>query len=324
MSAFVKRFVWRCLPSRSRAFRVTTTTMTISIPPPDKGQVSQQPLSRNDAISEAGPSEVPPPSFEESVGHLLIDIDRFVEPFPQPFPEGGEEPPEFTPYSAEHSVTKDGEIISHDRHLNEDGAWLDRHALIMCGLHISPTGEALYRFLLSQAEIPPTLFIHCRGSHKETRPHEVERTDSQGRRYTETENRTETITDFDFTIEHQVPPRAIQWTVGDEEPAYRGLLSREVGPPGETTKADSGRINSFLVWLEQRHSRGLPPWVAQERHANFPIGADVQPRRVDVLRSSWTLRQWVDDYCQSRKIFKEFVYKKVWSYSESARPRAET
>ncbi|KAI9459198.1 hypothetical protein BJY52DRAFT_387488 [Lactarius psammicola] len=258
------------------------------IPSPNKGQVSQQPLSRNSAISEAGPSEVPPPSFEESVGHLVIDIDRL----PEPFPEGGEEPPEFTPYDAEHWVSKNGEIISHDPHLNEDG-------------------EALYRFLLSQAEIPPTFLVHCRGTHNETRPRRVERTDSRGRRYTDTEYDTETVTDFDFTIEHQVPPRATQWTVGDEEPAYRGRMGKEVGPPGETTKADHATVESFEAWLAERRSRGLPPWVAKERLANFPIGAVEQPHRVDVLQSSWTLRQWADDYCQSRKIFKEFVYRKV-------------
>jgi hypothetical protein len=104
-------------------------TATMLIPPENKGQVSQQPLSRNSAINEAGRSGVPPPSFEESTGHLLVDIDRFV----QPYPEEGEEPPEFTPYNAEHSVSKDGEIISHDRHLNEDGAWWVEHALILCG-----------------------------------------------------------------------------------------------------------------------------------------------------------------------------------------------
>ncbi|KAH9171047.1 hypothetical protein EDB89DRAFT_1190968 [Lactarius sanguifluus] len=252
---------------------------------PSKDQVSQQPLLRS---SEAGPSEIPPPSFEESVGHLVIDIDKF----PEPFPEGGEEPPEFTPYEAEHWVSKNGEIISHDRHLNEDG-------------------EALYRFLLSQAEIPPTFLIHCCGTHKETRSRLVERTDSHGRRRTDTEYDTEIVTDFDFTIEHQVPPRATQWTVGDEEPAYRGRLCKEVGPPGETTKADGATVDSFKAWLAERRSRGLPPWVAKDRLANFPIGAVEQPHRVDVLQSSWTLRQWADDYCQSRKIFKEFVYRKV-------------
>jgi hypothetical protein len=85
----------------------------------DKGQVSQQPLSRSSAMSEAGPSEVPPPSFEESVGHLVVDVDGF----PEPYSEGGDRPPEFTPYTAEHWVSKGGEIISHDHHLNEDGAW---------------------------------------------------------------------------------------------------------------------------------------------------------------------------------------------------------
>ncbi|KAH9171781.1 hypothetical protein EDB89DRAFT_2229679 [Lactarius sanguifluus] len=94
------------------------------VPSSDKDRVSQQPLSRD---SGAGPSEAPP-SFEESVGHLVIDIDKFPEPIPD-----GEDPPEFTPYEAVHWVSKDGEIISHDSHLNEDG-------------------EALYRFLLSQAE----------------------------------------------------------------------------------------------------------------------------------------------------------------------------
>ncbi|KAI9459200.1 hypothetical protein BJY52DRAFT_1223198 [Lactarius psammicola] len=225
------------------------------IPSSDKEQVSQRPLSRNSAISE-----------EKRV--------------------------EFTPYDAEHWVSEDGEVISHDPHLNEDG-------------------EALYRFLLSQAETPPTFLIHCRGTHNETRPRRVEKTDSQGYRYTDTVYDTETITDFDFTIEHQVPPRATQWTVGDEEPAYRGHMSKEVGPPGETTKADFAMIDSFDEWSAERRSRGLPPWVAKERLANLLIGAVQQPHRVDVPQSSWTLRQWTDDYCQSRKIFKEFVYKKV-------------
>ncbi len=86
------------------------------IPPQSKGQDSQRLLLAN---NKAGPSEVPPPSFEESVGHLVLDLDGI----PEPFPESGEEPPEFTSYEAEHWVSKNGEIISHDPHLNEDGAW---------------------------------------------------------------------------------------------------------------------------------------------------------------------------------------------------------
>lgn len=41
--------------------------------------------------------------------------DSFITP-------GGEEPPpEFTPYEAEYELTDDGDTVSHDPHLNEDG-----------------------------------------------------------------------------------------------------------------------------------------------------------------------------------------------------------
>ena len=188
-----------------------------------------------------------------------------------------------------------------------------------CGAATCPfgtTGEALYRFLLSQAETPPTLLIHCSGSHEESRPYQVDKTDSQGRRYIETEYRNETITDFDFTIEHQVPPRATQWTVQDAEPAFRGRMSKEVGPPGQTTKAGLDAINSFADWVKVRRLRGLPPWVPKEQLATVPNGA-VEQSPVNVPQSSWTLRQWADDYCQSEMIFKEFVYRKVRSLAQS-------
>ncbi|KAH9962212.1 hypothetical protein BC827DRAFT_1130653 [Russula dissimulans] len=276
----------------------------------------EQPLLRADNSREAGPSTVPPPSFEESAGHLVVTFDDAVDVFPA----GGEEPPNFTPYEAEHWVSKKGEIISHDPHLNEDG-------------------EALYRFLLSQAEMPPTLFIHCRGTHDETRTRFVDRTDSQGRRRTDTESYTETVIDFDFKIEHDVPPRATQWTVGDDEPAYRGSMSRQVGlPGGGTSAADRDAAKRFKAWRAERRKRGLPPWVAPpnpndngDRGLGAPADAAAAaaagaaagsfwttsgvalPRGADrdVLKSSWTLRQWADNYCQSRKIFKEFVYEKV-------------
>jgi hypothetical protein len=178
------------------------------------------------------------------------------------------------------------------------------------------TGEALYRFLLSQAETPPTFIVHCCGTHDETRTRLVDRTDSRGRRYTDTEWYTETVTDFDFKIECQVPPRATQWTVGDEEPAYRGRMYREEGPPGATTEADSNSTKLFEAWLVERRKRGVPPWVGSkndraEGHATFWTGKTQHPGSTAVLKSSWTLRQWADDYCQSRKIFKEFVYEKV-------------
>lgn len=174
------------------------------------------------------------------------------------------------------------------------------------------TGEALYRFLLSQAVTPPTFLIHCRGTHNETRTRFVSRTDPQGRQSTETETYTETVTDFDFKIKQPVPPRPTQWTVADEEPAYRGRMSREVGLPGDTTKADRSTMKQFKAWRVERHKRGLPPWVGPndtfDGATSFRTSA---VHSMDVLKSSWTLRQWADDYCQSRNIFKEFVYEKV-------------
>jgi len=173
--------------------------------------------------------------------------------------------------------------------------------------------------------MPPTLFVHCRGTHNETRTRLVDRTDSQGRRHTDVETYTETVTDFDFKIEHEVPPRATQWTVGDDEPAYRGRMSREVGLPGGGTSAAADRktAKKFKAWRAERRKRGLPPWVAPPNDndggglgspaGSFYTSGVPLPRGADrdVLKSSWTLRQWADDYCQSRKIFKEFVYEKV-------------
>jgi hypothetical protein len=84
-------------------------------------------------------------------------------------------------------------------------------------------------------------------------------------------------------------------------------MSREVGIPGDTAKADRSTMKRFKAWRVEREKRGLPPWVGPD-DALFRTSA---VQRLDVLKSSWTLRQWADDYCQSRNIFKEFVYEKV-------------
>lgn len=68
------------------------------------------------AQSIAGPSSVPsppsppPPPFDEH-NHLLIDFDD----------EHDDPPPEFAPYHAEYFDTGNGNIVSHDPHLNTDG-----------------------------------------------------------------------------------------------------------------------------------------------------------------------------------------------------------
>jgi hypothetical protein len=84
-----------------------------------KDHSPEQPLLSAANSSEAGPSELPPPSFHESGGDAVLVFDEVADAFS----EGGEEPPEFTPYEPEHWVSRSGdEIISHDPHLNEDGA----------------------------------------------------------------------------------------------------------------------------------------------------------------------------------------------------------
>lgn len=173
------------------------------------------------------------------------------------------------------------------------------------------TGEALYRFLLSQAETPPTLLVHCRGTNTETRTRLVDKTDSEGRKSTETEKYCAPVTDFDFKIECQVPPHATQWTVGDDEPAYRGRMCKEVGPPGGTTKADYGVTEKFEAWLAKNRRLGLPPWDGPQNDGPDGTSLGQHPRSAGTLRSSWTLRQWTDDYCRSPVIFKEFIYEKV-------------
>jgi hypothetical protein len=83
----------------------------------DKDNSADQPLLSAGNSSEAGPSGLQPPSFEESGGDVVVVFEDVTDMIPE-----GEEPPEFMPYEAEHWVSKKGDIISHDPHLNEDGA----------------------------------------------------------------------------------------------------------------------------------------------------------------------------------------------------------
>ncbi|THH21559.1 hypothetical protein EW146_g33 [Bondarzewia mesenterica] len=256
--------------------------MTKDLPPQQSTWRSQ---------NEPGPS-VSPPTFEESTGHLLIDFDQ---PDP-PISTGDQEPPpDFTPYDAEFFVSSDGSIISHDPHLNEDG-------------------EALYRFLLSQANATPTYKLHCKGAHTENRTRLVNSTNSRGQSQTRTENYTETVTDFDFfiNVNHDIPSRPTQWTLGDEEPAYRGRMIREAGIPVFTRKASRAEAKEAKVWRDEREAHGIPPWIAKAsvQLLHPTIGMEM-PLMRDVTKSSWTLRQWADDYCASPKYLKEFVYEKV-------------
>ncbi|KAF9237334.1 hypothetical protein BU15DRAFT_22813, partial [Melanogaster broomeanus] len=200
-------------------------------------------------------------------------------------------PPAFTPYQASLFTSGTGNIISHDPHLNEDG-------------------EALYRFLLSQASIPPRIILHCKGSHNETHTRLV-KSRHEGQTRMRTEQYTERIVDFDFSIDvgQHIFGEPAHWSVGDSTPAYRGRMFREVGIGGEKRKAKRAETKAAKAWENERNSKGFPPWVGSEY-----AWREDQPHIMhtdSVLKSSWTLRQWADDYCASKKFLKEFDYEKV-------------
>ncbi|CUA73512.1 hypothetical protein RSOLAG22IIIB_10855 [Rhizoctonia solani] len=208
-------------------------------------------------------------------------------------------PPEFHPYQAEYEVASSGDIYSHDHHLNEDG-------------------EALYQFLLSHAKVPPNFLLKCRGTHPETRVRHVTRTETvDGRSVTRTEPEmyTETVIDFDFTIDishhlRQLPP--VLWTVPDDEPTYRGRMKREV-----LTDAMSGvrRVSNRILqagkhWREQREKWGLPPWLSMADQSDTVRRVTPADESIPT-RSELTLRQWADRYCASNQSMKSFKFRKV-------------
>ncbi|KAG8792262.1 hypothetical protein FRC12_006645 [Ceratobasidium sp. 428] len=251
--------------------------------------------------SDAGPSsEISPLLGEGPSSH-----DLEAAPGYQDLPE--DLPPVFTPYQAEYDITSSGDIFSHDRHLNEDG-------------------EALYRFLLAHASTPPNLLLNCRGTHSETRVRHVTRSETRdGRTVTrvEPETYTETIVDFDFSIDishhlRQLPP--VYWTVPDNEPAYRGGMKREVltDTLSGVRRVPRRVLKAGRVWRERREKWGLPPWLSHTDHepsAHHALPAD----EIVSMRSELSLRQWADRYCASQKSLKEFTFRKVaygWNFEQ--------
>ena len=87
----------------------------------DKDSPSEQHPLLREGNGDEGPLGVPPPSFEESARDRPTTFDDAADSFSES--AGGDEPPEFTPYDAEHWISRCGDIISHDSHLNEDGVW---------------------------------------------------------------------------------------------------------------------------------------------------------------------------------------------------------
>lgn len=238
---------------------------------------------------EASVSSLPPP-FEASMSDPALHVSESEVLMPH----GGEDPPAFAPYEASYFTSSDGSLISHDPHLNEDG-------------------EALYRFLLAQASVPPTFVLHCRGSHDETHTRLVSNPPNGNR----TEFYTEKVVDFDFKIDagQHIITGPAHWSVPDSTPAYRGRMFYEVEVGNDKRRATRAERKAAKSWDDERSRRGFPPWIG----SSYTCRQD-QPSVMhtdSVLQSSWTLRRWADDYCSSSKYLKEFNYQKVvygWSF----------
>ncbi|KAG0708832.1 hypothetical protein DFH29DRAFT_842510 [Suillus ampliporus] len=255
--------------------------------------------SKQDTVFDDDPSRAsssvqqPPPTFEESAGDHVLHFSQ-DDPFA---PVGGDEPPAFAPYDAHFFTSHSGNIISHDPHLNNDG-------------------EALYRFLLSQASTPPTVILRCKGSHNETHTRMVHSHDN-GQARIKTEQYTERVTDFDFCIDvgQHIFGEPTHWSYADSTPAYRGRMYQEVGICEEKRKAKKSERKAAKVWDSERARRGFPPWIGSDYAWREDQSHVTQTN--GVLKSSWTLRQWADDYCASRKYLKEFNYHKIaygWNF----------
>jgi hypothetical protein len=83
-----------------------------------------------------------PPQFQSNgptPSNNVIDIIQ-EDTWPQ---YGGEAPPEFAPYEAQHWVNADGNIVSHDPHLNEDGLYLKLSLECFLTISYSPRRGAL-------------------------------------------------------------------------------------------------------------------------------------------------------------------------------------
>ncbi|KAF8622458.1 hypothetical protein AX15_006980 [Amanita polypyramis BW_CC] len=216
-----------------------------------------------------------------------------------------EPPPVYTPYEAEYFVAGNGDVVSHDDHLNTDG-------------------EALYRFLLAQSLRAPYYQLHCRGTRIETRFHDVTRQNSNGQSETSREQYTDTVTDFDFLIDiypslpTSTDPQTntcgpIHWSVADSDPSYRGRMVREYDKSliGGKRVANRKERKEYNAWRSERITRGLPPWITTSHWQTLSDNPIYDRNDTVMLKSSKSPRQWADEYCASPKCLKEFMYEKV-------------
>ena len=129
-------------------------------------------------------------------------------------------------YEAEYFIEDYSDVVSHDPHLNSDGSFFSLFNRIWPGLATKSTfnliGETLHRFLLSQATSPPFIRISCRGTQRiATLAYNLMTGKFESYKATK-------VPDFDFCVDIEANAPVVQWSVPDDEPAYRGHMVREI------------------------------------------------------------------------------------------------
>lgn len=144
--------------------------------------------------------------------------------------------------------------------------------------------------------------MHVQGQHQEHQTRSVRRIDDRGHARWETETESVTVHDFDFHIDvsQYILQKPTQWSIPDEEPAYRGTMKLEVdgvlmpsrvsvmapGRDGGSTEAllwqeqESARRRRWKAskqekkraetWKRERVMRGLPPWIGSPTPVGMP------------------------------------------------------
>lgn len=119
---------------------------------------------------------------------------------------------------------------------------------------------------------------------------------------------TETVVDFNFCIDIVPNGPPIQWSVADDQPAYRGLMVPELEAGTGKRIAKGQELKRQEQWEAKKNAQGLPPWVREEdTHTTDGF-------TFDGLKSSKTIQQWANEYCASPKYLKKFLYKKVGAH----------
>jgi len=100
-------------------------------------------------IHDTKDSGPPPPTFEQSADHVVLDFSP-------------DAPPQFTPYQANFFKLSNGWIISHDPHLNQDGLSPQSLPISLSAIEHLDTGEALPLSIIAGV-ITPYVFLALHG-----------------------------------------------------------------------------------------------------------------------------------------------------------------